>query len=227
MLSITELWNQFGTPSFEGKDQSQLNELGKSLEACIKSSDFAPFYALLKEHLQIDNIHESVKEYIAASSTKAELAGPTRFKSCSAYLNFIQLKDLFPNSYDQFFPAFYINSNLWLVIPTGQLLHLHHDATFYETGTEVLGYTDTFESFIQEFSNYGSSMNLNQRFYFETCLSEKGLDNFRRIDVNQQKEVIELYFEILKKDAAEIDVDELDEDISIACMEYLESIGLY
>ena len=227
MLTIKEIWNQFGSPISETKKQVEKTELIKSLESCVSGSDFTPFYNLLKQKLQISQVHDSVKAYIESSSVKENLPGPTKFKSCKAYFNFIDFQDLFPNSYDRLFPAFYINSDLWLIIPTGELLSLNHDATFYEVGTEILGGATNFEAFINEFSAYGSQLDLNKRFYFETELSKKGLDDFRRLSEEQQKKVLNIYLDLLGVNEKDFDFDDLDEDVKIACMEYLETAGLY
>lgn len=177
--SIRTLLDEANSRPLAPEDLIRLRDgplLGRALHIAISKGDFTPFYVQLMSHLGISTIADSVKDYIESTLRIKLILGPEMLTGVSLHVyHFFTHKKLFGVEFLGRFPAFYLNSDMWLVIPTGEVITLSH-SVFFEQASRVLARgMETPDLFVQEFSRTGSTLTIRQLIQFQTLLFQQGI----------------------------------------------------
>ncbi|MDM8553471.1 hypothetical protein QUF75_01935 [Desulfococcaceae bacterium HSG7] len=165
------------------------NELECALYKAHVTQNFDPFYAVLKTHLGIDTIADVVKEFVESSVMTDTVKGYVNLQGITRYIkHFFSYEELFRADFPGLFPAFYLNSDMWLMVETGKVIVLHHDATFNEVASNLLSKTETADSFNKAFTAAGSCVNIRQLIQLQTAWFDLGIINDRGADDEVQEE---------------------------------------
>ncbi len=165
------------------------NELECALYKAYVTQNFAPLYAVFKTHLGIDTIADAVKEFVEASMMIDTIKGYVNLQGITHYIKqFFSYEELFRADFPGLFPAFYLNSDMWLMVKTGKVLVLHHDATFNEVASNLLAKTKTADSFNKAFTVAGSCVNIRQLIQLQTAWFDLGIINDWGADDEVQEE---------------------------------------
>ncbi len=121
-----------------------------------------------KKHYGIKSVHKKAQPYLF---NELDLAGTLSlapfektWKNCRTY------KDLFSRFGDTLFPALCIGSDsygveFWLVLTTGTVISLHHDASFSEVAFDVNAANEV--DFVKKFAKAGSAFTIEQLAQFQ------------------------------------------------------------
>ena len=122
----------------------------------------------LKAHFQIKKIHKSIEPYIFGEVPVEGIFRISRFEDC--YQNLFTYDKLFGKLGEGIFPALLIGGEtygveFWLVMTSGKVISLHHDASFSEVAYDIK--TDDTAYFVKEFSRQGSIFNIKTLLEFQ------------------------------------------------------------
>lgn len=136
------------------------------------SKDWQQFSAFLKSYFHIQEVDQRIFPYLAG---EVELEGHLLllpFEKC--YYDHYSFRHLFKDFSDNPFPAICIGGDgegvdFYLMLETGKIISLHHDATFYEVACCINA--DSEEVFVRRFEEEGSTFHLRQLLDFQqiTC----------------------------------------------------------
>lgn len=183
--SIRALLDEVNSRPLASEDLIRMRDgplLARALYLAVSKGDFNPFYVQLMSHLGISTIADSVKDYIESTLRIKLILGPETLTGVSLHVyHFFTHKKLFGIEFLGRFPAFYLNSDMWLVIPTGDVITLSH-SVFFEQASRVLARgMETPELFVQEFSRVGSTLTIRQLIQFQTLLFQQGIMDWYQV----------------------------------------------
>ncbi|HSH02718.1 MAG TPA: PQQ-binding-like beta-propeller repeat protein [Anaerolineae bacterium] len=150
---------------------------------------FDPLYRQIRDLLTIRALPKMVKNYLTTLHSGALDAGPLNItpwsKLATLCFPYHHLFKFGPR--DQFFPAFLIASEtygveFWLMPATGDVISLHHDATFSEVAHDVWQQVDgDLKQFNRRFTLAGSSFNITQLIHFQQQFADYKIEQFHEI----------------------------------------------
>ena len=119
----------------------------------------------LKEKFGISKISPKVHPYLFGKGPYPGLFGVRAFED--VYQQYWTYNELFglDTFQDEIFPAVQIGgdglgNDFWLVLATGAVISLHHDATFYEVASDISAAKSS--SFVKQFIKAGSALDIGQ-----------------------------------------------------------------
>lgn len=125
--------------------------------------ELAPLMAAMAAHFRIPGVAPSIEPYLRGQGSLNGYYFISSFEKC--YKDHYSYAQLFDKHGDDPFPAITIGSEeggveFWLLLETGQVITLHHDATFFEEATYIRA-TDG-PAFTRRFAEVGSLFTLPQ-----------------------------------------------------------------
>ncbi len=199
-MTIKQLLTPNNTTPLDAEKLAAL-ENGTVLEQALyqahHTGDFAPFYDVLKAHLSISVVADVVKDFVESTVLIDSIKGYVNLDGITHYLtHFFTYEKLFRTDFSGLFPAFYLNSDMWLMVETGQVLVLHHEGTFNEVAADVLAGLDTSAlsktearaAFNTAFAAAGSCIDIAQLIQLQTAWFELGIVNNWGADDEVQEE---------------------------------------
>ena len=232
-MHIKEILSSENTTPLSTKKLASL-ETGSAVEKALyqahKTQDFEGFYTALKTHLGVTVIADVVKEFVESSVLVDTIQGYVNLNGITYYLNdFFSYEKLFGKDFPGLLPAFYLNSDMWLMVETGQLLVLNHDGTFDEVAADVFAALDknnpaqpvTSAVFNGAFATAGSCIDITQLIQLQTEWFKLGIVNdWGADDENQEKAALEIVLRVLV-----CSVDELESMTNKPCLDFVYQLA--
>lgn len=128
-----------------------------------KDSLAEAYFSAVQDLFQIKELAPMVRDYLTLQDLPEgtyQISTPN-----NEFINYMSYSRLFNRFDDSFWPALGIGSDglgteFWLMLETGKIISLHHDATFYEEAGWLN--VDTKEEFCREFEAVGAYVDLEQ-----------------------------------------------------------------
>ncbi len=189
--------------------------------AATRSEKLDPALEKIREVFPVRRISGKVKAFLKALMAKEIPEGPLNFSSWDTLASHcFRYSDLFSfGDKKRFFPAFLIASefggiDFYMMINSGKVIALHHDATFYEVASEVWEAVEENEaSFEKAFPKTGALHTIDQLLAFQKAFAGVRKKDFGEIPPE----------ELIPKIAAafEWSVRELAKSLNHHAMEFL------
>jgi len=203
-MLIKSLLNAQNTSALTAKQIDHLtqgSELEQALWTAHTQQNFAPFYEQLKQYLIVSTIAGSVQDFVESTASLEKVLGPLALGGVSTLINDKQLfpySQLFKNtSFEGRFPAFYLDSDIWLMIPSGRILNLSHDGSLHEEARDILKQGKTRDEFVEALTAVGSTLDITQYVQLQTRLFEAGIHDLWDIELEHQETTLRILGDII------------------------------
>jgi len=143
-----------------------------------ETRDKAALLKAVQERFEVPKIHKSIEPYLFG---EVETKGIFHIKSFQeSFKNIFSYHQLFGKLGEGIFPVIPIGHerygvDFWLVLTSGKVISLHHDASFSEVAYDIQ--TDDCEYFVEEFSRQGSIFNITTLLEFQRLSLTLGNEN--------------------------------------------------
>jgi hypothetical protein len=143
--------------------QMDKSTLQSAVEAYKQNQDFPALTAFLKSYFHIESIDERIFPYLKGEGDLDGYFLLMPFEKC--YQEHYSFRHLFKDFSDRPFPAICIGGDgdgvdFYMLLETGKIITLHHDATFYEVACSIR--TEDEKDFLRRFEAQGSSFHYQQ-----------------------------------------------------------------
>lgn len=156
-----------------------MNEL--TFKVYEKDKDKKAFLKHVKAHFGINKIHKEVEPYLLGEVNTKGIFNIDAFTK--AYPHVFTCDQLFGKFGNETFPGIIIGGDtygieFWLILTTGKVISLHHDATFSEIAMETEG--KDVDDFVKKFGQAGSVFNITSLLEFQRLsgVLDKNADDF-------------------------------------------------
>ena len=155
--------------------------LTAAAQAFASDKDTEALLEAVKKYFDIETIAEQVIPYLLGESATDGFYLIQSLEQCSDYTPTYQ--KLFHEYGEGLFPALNFGGDglgveFWLMLETGQVITLHHDATFFERAGEIRA--DSAAEFARKFESVGSLFSLTQLLHLQALTRDldEGDDDF-------------------------------------------------
>lgn len=161
------------------------DELVQALSAYLQTDQADPFFAEVARFFGVSRLAPVVQEYMKATRQVGEIKGPFRLdglvESLRAHGTW---EDWMTDKWgDGVFPGIYIGYETYgteflLLLSTGHIITLHHDATLQEVASDIAEAVSSREQFLEALIAEGSSWSLAQLIQLQTALWKEGIEDW-------------------------------------------------
>ncbi len=169
------------------------DELQREILQAAANKKLDDVYKQIRQLFSTRTVPKMVKDFFTALRAGELSAGPLHFTSWDKlYLSCFTYQHLFKfGPKDAFFPAFLIASEtygveFWLIVSTGDVIALHHDATFFEVAYDVWQTCeDDTTCFNKRFMLAGSRFNIVQLMRFQAEFASHKIEDLGDIPAEE------------------------------------------